>query len=137
MFVYFRIASCHKGEFDSAAFSVFPVFFVGGVRLVFSSTVAHKGVFLGSLPMLFEHQHPLVVGVGRSIREEKSDTLTFRLGLLHLLLRQTLATPEPCRGKDRALCLKQKIPDNYTGIISRQTFQDHFKIIKSKKERIS
>lgn len=116
MFVYFRMTCSYKGEFNSAAFPVFFVVFVSGLRLVFSSTVAHQGVFLGPLPMLFEHQHPLVVGVGRSSREEESDTLTFRLGLLHLLLGQTLATSEPCRGRHRALCLKQKIPDHNTGI---------------------
>lgn len=58
--------------------------------------------------MLLEHQHPLVVGVGRSGGKVESDTLTFRLGLLHLLLGQTLATPEPCGGRDRGLRLKEK-----------------------------
>lgn len=105
MLVYVAITRCYKGELNGAAFPVFFVFVVGGLRLVFSSTVAHKGVFLGPLPMLFEHQHSLVVGVGRRSREEESDTLTFRLGLLHLLLRQTLATPEPCGGRRRTLGL--------------------------------
>lgn len=113
MFVYFRIARSHQGEFDTAGFSVFPVFFAAGLRLVFSGTVAHKGVFLGPLPMLFEHQHPLVVGVGRSGGKEESDTLTFRLGLLHLLLGQTLATPEPCGGRDRGLCLQLQKADQW------------------------
>lgn len=108
VFVYFRITRSHEGELNSAGFSAFPVFFVAGLRLVFSGAVAHKGVFLGPLPVLLEHQHPLVVGVGRSGRKEERDTLTFRLGLLHLLLGQTLATPEPCGGRERGLRLGQK-----------------------------
>lgn len=97
--IYFRIARSHKGKFNSVGilfvFFVFLVLFVAVLWFVFSSAVAHKCVFLGPLPMFLEHQHPLVVGVGRSSREEESNTFTFGLGLLHLLLGQTLATPEP------------------------------------------
>lgn len=95
MLVYFRILRSHKREFNSVGFFVLPVVFVAVLRLVFSCAVAHECVFLGPLPMFLEHQHPLVVGVGRSSREEESNTFTFGLGLLHLLLGQTLATPEP------------------------------------------
>lgn len=87
-------------------FFVFLVLFVAVFWLVFSCTVAHKCVFLGPLPMFFEHQQPLVVGVGRSSRKKESNTLTFGLGLLDLLLRQTLVTPEPCIGKEeREFCV--------------------------------
>jgi len=70
------------------------VLFVAVLWFVFSCAVADKCVFLGPLPMFLEHQHPLVVGVGWSSSEKESNTFTFGLGLLHLLLRQTLATPE-------------------------------------------
>lgn len=98
MLVYFRTVWSHKGKFNSVGF-LFVVFvflvFVAELWFVFSGAVAHKCVFLGPLPMFLEHQHPLVVGVGRSSRKKESDTFTFGLGFLHLLLGQTLAAPEP------------------------------------------
>ena len=49
--------------------------------------------------MFLEHQHTLVVGVGRSSREKECNAFTFGLGLLHLLFGETFAAPEPCRGE--------------------------------------
>lgn len=96
--VFFRIVRSHKGKFNSMVF--FLVLFVAVLWLVFSCAVADKCVFLGPLPMFLEHQHPLVVGVGRSSRKKESNTFTFGLGLFHLFLRQTLAAPEPCIEKE-------------------------------------
>lgn len=99
MLIYFRAVWSHKGKFNSmGSFSVLLVLlvlFVTELWFVLSCAVANKCVFLGPLPMFLEHQHPLVVGVGWRSSEKKSNTFTFGLGLLHLLLRQTLATPEP------------------------------------------
>lgn len=91
-----------KSKFNRFDFFFATVVLVATVPyFVLPSAVAHKCVFLGPLPMFLEHQHPLVVGVGRCSSEKKSNSFTFGLGLLHLLLRQTLAAPEPCmqRGK--------------------------------------
>lgn len=105
MLVYFRTVRSQKGKFNSVGFLfvvfVFLVLFVAVLWFVFSCAVAYKCVFLGPLPMFLKHQHPPVVGVGRSSRKKESNTFTFGLGLLHLLLRQTLATPEPCVEKEK------------------------------------
>lgn len=100
-----RILGSYKGKFNCVrvllVLFVFLFLFVTVLRFVFSCSVAHKCVFFGPLPMFLEHQHPLVVGVGRSSSKKESNTFTFGLGLLHLLLRQTLATPEPCIAKEK------------------------------------
>lgn len=75
---------------------VFLVLFVAVLWFVFSRAVAYKCVFLGPLSMFLEHQHPLIVGVGRSSRKKESNAFTFGLDFFHMLLRQTLAAPEPC-----------------------------------------
>lgn len=107
MLVCVRIVCSQKSKFNSVVwlFAVycFLVLFVAVLWFVFSCAVAHKCVFLGPLPMFLEHQHPLVVGVGRSSRKKKSNMFTFGLGFLYLLLRQTLATPEPCLEKQREI----------------------------------
>lgn len=97
MLVYFRTIWSQKGKFNSFLFLVFVflVVFVAVLLFVFSCAVAHQCVFLGPLSMFLEHQHPLVVGVGRSSRKKESNAFTFGLILFQLLLRQTLAAPEP------------------------------------------
>ena len=102
---------------------VFLVLVVAVLRLVLSCAVAHKCVLLGPLPMFLEHQHPFVVGVGRSSREEESNTFTFGLVLLHLLLGQTLATPEPCaeKGKIENSVFRNKGPRQRTKTFTLKT----------------